>query len=457
MENGNNTAPIEPQISNLTQLPPYTEINFKILAKKDEAFKKVWQKCSGRLDFQDPETLQALTRATLKADFGLEVDLPDNRLCPPVPNRWNYVSWIQSLIDSTSPTYTSHYDPDRKVTGLDIGTGASAIYTLLCLRTRPNWTMCCTDVDKKSFDSAARNLALNNMLTRTKMLQTMETNALIPLKFLGVEKLDFTICNPPFFADEEDMRASIKGEGKSWSPNAICTGSDVEMVCPGGDLGFVTRMVEESLKLRDKVTWYSSMLGKMSSAKAIVDLLKKKGVTNWALGCLEPGPTTKRWVVAWSFGDYRPRNDIARMEAIANEYLPFPTSYKIPLAADQTLPVAKEAVNKNLGELDLRWEWDATTSTGVGVASQNVWKRAYRRQHEKKMKDQAGSGKRIDDELMRELGDTEEVAIAFRVHVLDVDAEIEESARVVVDWLRGSDKVLWESLCGAIHGYFRKR
>ena len=448
---------IDPELGDLTQLPPYSEIDFKLLAKKDEAFKKIWQKHSGRLDFQDPETLKALTAAILSADFGLKIDLPDNRLCPPVPNRWNYVAWIQALVDSTSPDYSDQYDPSRKVTGLDIGTGASAIYTLLCLRTRPNWTMCCTDIDKKSFDSAARNLALNNMLTRTKMLQTMEPNALIPLKFLGVEKLDFTICNPPFFADETDMRSSIKGEGKSWSPNAVCTGSDIEMVCPGGDLGFVTRMVEESLVLKEKVTWYSSMLGKMSSAKAIVDLLKKHRVTNWAVGCLEPGATTKRWVVAWSFGDYRPRNDVARMEAIANEYLPFPTSYKIPLAADQTLAYAKEIVNTNLASLDLRWDWNAEASTGVGVASQNVWQRAYRRQHEKKMKEKADAGKRIDDDLMRELGGPQDVAIAFRIRVLETDTVAEENTRVLVEWLRGSDKVLWESLCGAIHGYFRKR
>ncbi|KAF2789381.1 hypothetical protein K505DRAFT_328286 [Melanomma pulvis-pyrius CBS 109.77] len=453
----NNANSEDAPLGDLTQRPPYKELDFKTLAKTDPAFKKLWQKCSGHLDFQDPETLKTLTAASLKADFGLKIDLPDDRLCPPLPNRWNYVAWIQALIDSTSPNYTDQYDPERKVVGLDIGTGASAIYTLLCLQTRPNWTMCATDVDKKSFDSAARNLALNNMLTRSKMLQTMEANALIPLNFLGVGKLDFTICNPPFFADENDMRSSIKGEGKSWSPNAVCTGSGVEMVCPGGDLGFVTRIVNESLVLRDKVMWYSSMLGKLSSAKAIVDLLKKHGVNNWAVGCLEPGATTKRWVVAWSFTDYRPRNDVARMEAIANEYLPFPTLYKIPLSAEQTLASAKETVNTQLSSLDLRWDWNAKTSTGVGVAAQNVWKRAYRRQHEKKMKERADAGMSAEDAVMGEMKDIRDVAIAFKIRVLGINTGEGDKARVAVEWLRGEDQVLWESLCGVVHGYFRKR
>lgn len=292
----------------LAQKPPYDTVDFKALTKKDFYFKEIWQQCSGKLDFQDPATVQSLSKAILRADFGLQLDVPDDRLCPPIPNRWNYVSWIQGLIDSTSPDYSSRYQPDRNVVGLDIGTGASAIYTMLCLKSRLDWTMCATDIDKKSFDSAARNLALNNLMTRTKLLQTTALNSLIPLQALGVDTIDFTICNPPFFTDSDDMSSSLKGEGKSWKPNAVCTGADVEMMCEGGDLGFVTKIVNESLVLREKVQWYSSMLGKLSSAKAVVDLLKKHGITNWAVGVVDTGATTKRWVVAWSFRDLRPRN-----------------------------------------------------------------------------------------------------------------------------------------------------
>jgi 23S rRNA (adenine1618-N6)-methyltransferase len=50
------------------------------------------------------------------------------------------------------------------------------------------------------------------------------------------------------------------------------------------------------------------MFGKMESAKAIINLLKKHGITNWAVGDIDVGSSTKRWIVAWSFGDLRPRN-----------------------------------------------------------------------------------------------------------------------------------------------------
>jgi 23S rRNA (adenine1618-N6)-methyltransferase len=292
----------------MAQRPPYDVVDFKTLAKADKEFKQIWQRTLGKLDFQDPETIKALSKAILRVDFGLELDVPDDRLCPPIPNRWNYVAWMQGLIDSTSADYANKYDPDRQVVGLDIGTGASAIYSMLCLKSRPNWTMCATDLDKKSFESAARNLALNNLMTRTKLLQTTQLNPLVPLAALGFDRLDFTICNPPFFTDPSDMHTSLKGEGKSWKPNSICTGSENEMVCPGGDLGFVTTIVNESLILREKVQWYSSMLGKMESAKSVINLLKKHGITNWAVGTIDAGSSTKRWIVAWSFGDLRPKN-----------------------------------------------------------------------------------------------------------------------------------------------------
>ncbi|KAF2683928.1 hypothetical protein K458DRAFT_303892 [Lentithecium fluviatile CBS 122367] len=423
-------------------------VDFTTLAKEDEAFSATWQKSSGQLDFQDPATVTALSKAILRTHFDLHLHIPADRLCPPIPNRWSYVAWMQGLLDSTSPGYCQKYDPNRQVTGLDIGTGASAIYTMLCLKTRPNWTMCATDIDKKSFDSAVRNLTLNGLITRTKMLQTIESNTLIPLQHLGVKKLDFTICNPPFFENEEDMRHSIKGEGKGWKPNAVCTGSVGEMVCAGGDLGFVGRIIDESLVLRDKVTWYSSMLGKLSSAKAIVGQLKKHAVNNWAVGCIDTGGATKRWIVAWSFGDHRPRNEIARIEKIANEFLPFPTEYRITLPSDTDPPTTKDKLNAQLSTLDLSWTWNPDALTGVGRACQNVWKRAYRREHDWKKKEMAAAGG-LDSEMGGDEGDVK-VELAFRVSV-------NEGAReIVLEWLRGNDQVLWESFCGMVHRVFKR-
>jgi 23S rRNA A1618 N6-methylase RlmF len=56
---------------------------------------------------KDPAASIALTRALLRADFGLEWDLPRGFLCPPVPQRANYVHWIEDLL--AGPTKTATY------------------------------------------------------------------------------------------------------------------------------------------------------------------------------------------------------------------------------------------------------------------------------------------------------------------------------------------------------------
>jgi hypothetical protein len=34
--------------------------------------------------------------------------------------RFNYILWLQGLLDTTGDKYHDHYDPDRKVVGLDM-------------------------------------------------------------------------------------------------------------------------------------------------------------------------------------------------------------------------------------------------------------------------------------------------------------------------------------------------
>ena len=50
------------------------------------------------LDFSDPEALRELTCAVLERDFGLKVEIPLDKLIPAVPQRLNYVHWIEDLL-----------------------------------------------------------------------------------------------------------------------------------------------------------------------------------------------------------------------------------------------------------------------------------------------------------------------------------------------------------------------
>jgi 23S rRNA (adenine1618-N6)-methyltransferase len=441
------------------QLAYYAQdVDFDDLAERDPDWVAICKatKESKWIDFQDPRVLlyvsrrpeyvmalnshldRQLTKSLLKCDFGLSLDLPDDRLCPPVPVRWNYVRWIQELLDTTSGSFTDSYNPDRVVTGLDIGVGASAIYPLLATSTRPKWCMVGTDIDEHSLEYAKQNINTNGLSANVK-LGLMEASApLVPLDKIHQTELDFVMTNPPFYSSFADMRASYGS--KSLPPSAVCTGSDNEMICPGGDVGFVLRILEESLKLRDKVQWYTAMLGKMSSLQQIVAKLRENSITNFAVTSLQAGHRTKRWAIAWSFQDLRPRNDIARHGELVHAVLPHSTAHTIAVPL-MNADWAGKKVDMTIKDLDVRWQWRPNISTGVMLTSENVWSRAARRK--KKFGNQEADSNHLtmgsgDDSS----GDDEPVALAVMI--------VASEEKVEVRWLRGTDHVHFESFCGML-------
>ncbi|KAF3237045.1 hypothetical protein TWF192_011211 [Orbilia oligospora] len=56
-------------------------VNFAQLAKESPGFEKCL-KGSTSINFHDPESIRQLAKALLKKEFNLEVDLPEDRLCP---------------------------------------------------------------------------------------------------------------------------------------------------------------------------------------------------------------------------------------------------------------------------------------------------------------------------------------------------------------------------------------
>ncbi|TAQ89711.1 hypothetical protein B7494_g1974 [Chlorociboria aeruginascens] len=408
------------------------DIDFAALALQDANFAQVL-KSNGQLDFSNPESVQQLTKSLLQRDFGLKISLPPDRLCPPVPNRLNYVLWIQGLLDTTSDSYSDTYDPERQVLGLDIGTGASAIYPLIGCAQRLKWRFAGIDIDEKSLQFARENVQINGLQNRIKLLQTRPDGPLLPLDILKFETIDFSMCNPPFYESKAEMLTSAAA--KQRPAFTACTGSTVDMVTPGGETAFVSRMIDESLVLQDRVQWYTSMLGKFSSISTIIQKLREKEIGNYAVTEFVQGNKTRRWGVAWSFEDLRPKMSIARgVGSLQKSLLPFPSEYVILLNGTTDADKVKKHLNDALSELPLKWMWKANISTGLGFTDKAVWSRAARRH----------AAKAQEDDSMDE--DTE-MALGFKIHI-EAITEPQASVRITIRWIKGINSVLFESFCG---------
>ncbi|PYI27423.1 DUF890 domain protein [Aspergillus indologenus CBS 114.80] len=412
------------------------DIDFTALALQSPDFAK-YLKSNGQLDFTDPDAVRQLTKSLLRRDFDLKVDIPDKRLCPPVPNRLNYILWLQDLLDTTGDKYQDSYDADRKVVGLDIGTGCCSIYPLLGCSMRPGWSFFATDIDEGNIESSRANVSANGLDSRITVVRTTSEERLIPSDTkLKVDRLDFTMCNPPFYASRDEMVASA--EAKDRPPFSACTGAEVEMVTAGGEIAFISRMIEESLQLRDKVLWYTSMCGKLSSIAVLIEKLVGHGNNNYAVTEFVQGNKTKRWALAWSWTDLRPTAAVARgIPTIPKHLLPFPSEYTFTATTDSIDEVAT-TVDGELGALPLLWLWRKSLASGVGFAMQNVWSRQARR-------------KLRNPDAMADHPPVKEskAALGFRVQ-LKKEVSDDQGVKVIIRWIKGTDTVLFESFCGML-------
>ncbi|KAG1859714.1 S-adenosyl-L-methionine dependent methyltransferase [Suillus subluteus] len=274
---------------------------------------------SSTINFKSLPAQKRLTEALFRLDYGLSLTLPDDRLCPPVGNliyRLNYVLWVQDIVKSTCGSAT--------VRGLDIGTGASAIYPLLACGIEHTWNFVATDIDERSVQFAKHNVFQNSMDSRI-VVERVQTDGLIlqPLH-TSLMDFDFTMCNPPFYSSAEDVSRSA--EFKEFDPNAVrktvsckaCkrnspidSGAEVEIITPGGETNFVARIFSQSLQLL-RTKWYTSILGKMSSIPDLVSLFREHNVDNYAITEFVQGQT-RHWAIGWSFQDARLPDTFARI------------------------------------------------------------------------------------------------------------------------------------------------
>ena len=272
---------------------------------------------SGKLsiDFSNPAAVKALNTALLIHYYGLNVwDIPDGYLCPPVPGRADYIHGIADVLAQ----YNGGKPPIGKtVKGLDIGTGANAIYPIIGSH-QYGWRFVGTDIDRVAVKSA-QMLAKNNPSLAALFSVRQQNNK--DKIFDGVlrtnEHFTFSMCNPPFHKSAKDAaRGSLrktkglqKNQRKRNTKAALLNdkpaplnfaGTPNELWCEGGELAFIQKMISESVHVKHQIDWFTCLVSKSEHLKAIQTSAMYYGATQFMKVDMAQGNKLSRFVV-WTF------------------------------------------------------------------------------------------------------------------------------------------------------------
>ena len=277
-------------------------LNFKLVAGRQEDLKPFIERRSEsqwRLNFKSWVVTRALNSALLIDAYELGMwDLPRFQLCPPVANRANYIHWLEDLLLQSRPSGVA--ETGASVRGLDVGVGASCVFPLLGASIN-GWSFVGVDIVDIALSSAIKNVRNNPRIAGLIEIRDGRMSEVIPSRnlskfntLLGVkneEQFSFCMCNPPFFDLIQDAKLN---------PGTNFGGTTYEMCHPGGEEAFTQRIFDESLVLRERVHWYTTMCGKKRTLRKILHLLEVARVPTIRTTRFLQGRTT-RWGIAWSF------------------------------------------------------------------------------------------------------------------------------------------------------------
>ncbi|SNZ21157.1 23S rRNA (adenine(1618)-N(6))-methyltransferase RlmF [Cohaesibacter gelatinilyticus] len=251
------------------------------------------------INFQDVAAVRMLNRALLKSYYGIDFwDIPETYLCPAIPGRADYIHYLADLLACDNNQHIPH---GRHIKALDIGTGASLVYPLIG-QSEYGWHFTGVDIDPVSIKSAQQICEFNKLNINLRRQKTAENI------FKGVIKprdvFHITLCNPPFHSSMQQAnkgtRRKWRNLGKGQSKKLNFGGQNAELWCPGGEIKFLTRMIEQSTACADQCLWFSSLVSKKDNLKPLSRLLAKTKVADFKIIEMAQGQKTSRFI-AWTY------------------------------------------------------------------------------------------------------------------------------------------------------------
>ena len=256
------------------------------------------------VDFSNPHAVKFLNKAILNHYYGIKNwDFPSENLCPAIPGRADYIHYIADLLSE----YNSGVIPTgKKITCFDIGVGASCIYPIIGV-VEYNWNFIGSETNPKSLKSADAIVKYNPSLKNKIDCKLQKNPDDIFFGIIDIEdKIDLSICNPPFHSSAEEAQKVTQRKVKNLSgrnseiPTRNFAGISNELICDGGEYKFIMNMIRESKLFSKNCYWFSTLVSKQSNLKGITITLEKAGATQIRTIPMGTGNKTTR-IVAWTF------------------------------------------------------------------------------------------------------------------------------------------------------------
>ena len=248
------------------------------------------------VDFSNPNAVKALNTALLFLHYKIMYwDFPADNLCPPIPGRVDYIHHLADLLKSSSI--------DKNARILDIGTGASCIYSLLG-NAEYNWQFVGTDIDKKSIENAQYIIDKNNLTKKISLKHQLDKSHILKGILSVTDKFEAVICNPPFHDSNEAAIAATKKKLKGLDQETDFVrnfgGKHNELWYKGGEKVFIHNYIYESSLFKKQCCWFSTLVSKKENVRPIKVSLKKLKATEVKVIPMYQGNKNTR-IVAWTF------------------------------------------------------------------------------------------------------------------------------------------------------------
>ena len=253
------------------------------------------------VDWGNRDAVFQLNKALLMQYYGVSnaYDVPSGWLVPPVPSRADLVHVIADLIFEEGCT-----DPASSVVGLDIGTGANAIFPLIA-SAEFGWKMVGTETNIQALAIARKNALATSHSSLIALRHQPNPLHFFKNVVADGERFNFCICNPPFYSSKAEAQAAsdrkthnlglARGRGNF-------EGQGAELWCRGGEAAFISGMIDESAtrEFRGRLGWLASLVSNRRNLRPLQDLLVSRKPSKSVVREISTG-NKMATVLAWRF------------------------------------------------------------------------------------------------------------------------------------------------------------